>query len=360
MIPKSPLSFACSASFICIGLIILLGLPSCGSGTAAAPPTGNSPSVTITANPATITQGSSSTLTIAATNAAQVVISDNHDSTTYTLAAIGGTQTVTPTATTTYTATASGPNGTGAAQVTVTVTPPTGPAPTVTITANPVAIAQGSSSTLTVTATNATQIVISDNIDSTTYTLAATGGTQKVTPTATTTYTATATGTGGTATAQTAITVVPPGTVNSVNHVIFMMQENRTFDTYFGMLNPYRKANAWNIGDDGNTYNVDGIDDKLTTTANVDDEGASFPLFHTVSSCLDDMTSAWLESYGDVNRYDFSPQRSMLMDGFVHTAENFAKDAGAGTTSGKDRSPISRDNVPWPTTRTRASQARRS
>ncbi len=56
---------------------------------------------------------------------------------------------------------------------------------------------------LTVTASNATQVVISDNTDSNTYTLAATGGTQKVTPGATTTYTATATGTAGTATAQT-------------------------------------------------------------------------------------------------------------------------------------------------------------
>jgi phospholipase C len=113
-----------------------------------------------------------------------------------------------------------------------------------------------------------------------------------------------------------------------------MMQENRTFDTYFGMLNPYRKANRFNVGDDGNTYNVDGIDDKLTT-ANADDEGASFPLFHATSSCLDDMSSSWLEAYGDVNRFDFSNGRSMLIDGFVHTAENFAKDGAAGTVSGE-------------------------
>jgi phospholipase C len=113
-----------------------------------------------------------------------------------------------------------------------------------------------------------------------------------------------------------------------------MLQENRSFDTYFGMLNPYRKANNWNVGDDGNTYNVDGIDDKLTTTANSDDEGASFSLFHTVSSCLDDMTSGWLESYGDVNRYDFSTTRAMHMDGFVHTAENFAKDGSGSSGEG--------------------------
>ena len=210
---------------------------------------------------------------------------------------------------------------------------PSGPAPTVAMSANPAAIAKGSSSVLTVTATNATQVVITDNIDSNSYTLSGTGGTQSVSPASTATYTATATGAGGSATAQTAVTVFS-GTVSSVNHVIFLMQENRTFDTYFGMLNPYRQANGLNVGDDGNTYNVDGIDDKLSTT-NVDDEGASFPLFHTISSCLDDMTSSWLESYGDVNEYDFNVARPMLMNGFVHTAENFAKDATAGVAAGE-------------------------
>ncbi len=116
---------------------------------------------------------------------------------------------------------------------------------------------------------------------------------------------------------------------SSVNHVIFMLQENRSFDSYFGMLNPYRQANNWNIGDDGITYNVDGIDDKLTRFTNSDDEGQSFGLFKLKSTCVDDMSSAWLESYGDVNRYDFSVNRPILMDGFVHTAEGFAK-AGSG------------------------------
>jgi len=122
---------------------------------------------------------------------------------------------------------------------------------------------------------------------------------------------------------------------SSVDHVIFMLQENRSFDTYFGMLNSYRQANQWNVGDDGNTYNVDGIDDKLTKFVNEDDEGQSFGLFKLNSTCVDDMTSAWLESYGDVNRYDFGVNRPILMDGFVHTAEGFAK-AGAGDGSFTD------------------------
>ena len=109
-----------------------------------------------------------------------------------------------------------------------------------------------------------------------------------------------------------------------------MLQENHSFDNYFGMLNPYRAANGWNVGDDGLTYNVDGIDDKLSKISNVNDEGTAFKPFKFTSTCIDDLTSSWLESYGDVNRYDFSTTRKVNTDGFVHTAENFAKTCAAG------------------------------
>ena len=50
-----------------------------------------------------------------------------------------------------------------------------------------------------------------------------------------------------------------------------MLQENHSFDNYFGMLNLYRETNGYSIGDDGMTYTVDGIDDKLTTISDQDD-----------------------------------------------------------------------------------------
>lgn len=204
--------------------------------------------------------------------------------------------------------------------------------------ANQTTITVGHPLTLTVTATNAAQVVITDNLDSNTFTLSPTGGSQQVTPTTAGTYIYTVTATnssGQTATATQSIVVQPGGTVQSVQHIIFMMQENRTFDTYFGMLNPYRRTNGFNIGDDGKTYDVDGIDDKLTKISNVDDAGTSFSLFKFATSCIDDLTSDWLASYGDVNRYDFSLQRKILMDGFVHTAENYAQSCSvAGCGSG--------------------------
>ena len=57
------------------------------------------------------------------------------------------------------------------------------------------------------------------------------------------------------------------------------------------------------------TYTVDGIDDKLNTISNQDDEGTSYPLFKFKTTCIDDDSSDWLASYGDINRYDFLSTR---------------------------------------------------
>lgn len=70
---------------------------------------------------------------------------------------------------------------------------------------------------------------------------------------------------------------------------------------------------------------MDGIDDKLTKIGNVNDEGQSLSLFKFTSSCIDDDSSAWLQSYGDVSRFDYTVNRPILMDGFVHTAEGCVK-----------------------------------
>ena len=284
------------------------------------------PTVTIAAVPTTITSGNSSTLTVAATNSATVTVVGT-DGSNYTLTSTGGAQAVTPTATTTYTATATGIGGTASATATVTVIP----TPTVSISANPTSIILGNSSTLTVAAKNATDLTVTGT-DSSSYTLPPEGATQSVSPTVTTTYKATASGGGGSSSATAAVAVTAPGSLNSITHVIFEMQENHSFDNYFGMLNPYRIANGWNIGDDGNTYNVDGIDDKLTKISNQDDEGATVPLFKFTSTCADDMSSDWLASFGDVNRWDFTTSRKINMDGFVHDAEGYAKSCNGGTS----------------------------
>ena len=171
--------------------------------------------------------------------------------------------------------------------------------------------------------------------DGSSYTLQPTGGTQTVSPAADHhLHGALLRVPGGKRCRNCEVTVMPPGSLQSIDHVIFMLQENHSFDNYFGMLNPYRKANGWNVGDDGKDYKVDGIDDKLTTISNEDDEGTSYSLFKFTSTCVDDMTSDWLASYGDVNRYNFLATRPILMDGFVHNAEGYAKSCAAPGAGG--------------------------
>ena len=313
-------TFRIALCFASIGFITLLS--GCalftGSGTLRVP------TVTITANPTTVPANTTSLLTITATDAATLSITGS-DGSTYKLGINGGIEAVKPAATTTYTAVATNAKGSVTATATVTVS---AALPTVTITANPASITSGATSTLTVTATGARQVTIAGS-DGTSYTLQPAGGTQAVNPTATTTYTATATGTGGNATATATLTVQPPASLQSIQHVIFMLQENHTFDNYFGMLNPYRLKNSMNIGDDGVDYEVDGIEDKLGGIANTNDEGIQYQLFKFTSTCIDDESSDWLASYGDVNRFDFSTARKIAMDGFVHTAEGYAKSCTA-------------------------------
>lgn len=103
----------------------------------------------------------------------------------------------------------------------------------------------------------------------------------------------------------------PNGTLqNSVNHIIFMMQENRSFDAYFGKLNDYRSA-AFLLGRD--------TDDLESTFSNLADDGTSVTNFHLTTGCIFNTTAAWLESWGDMNRFN-APNGPLLLDGFVHTA----------------------------------------
>jgi phospholipase C len=329
--------------------------PATATATVTVTAAGAAPTVSISVKPTLILRGASATLTVTASNATGVTVQGT-DGSLYTLPAGGGMQSVSPTTTTTYQATATGVAGTTPAtqQVVLTVTQP--PAPTVTIVANPTSIASGTSSLLTVTATNATSVTVTGT-DGTNQTLPAIGGTVTVSPTAATnttfTYTATAKGVAGTATNTATVTVVPAGTVQSITHVIFMLQENRSFDSYFGWLNPYRANNKtgtqpWNQGDDGTIYTVDGIDDK----PNISNKGKGYagdptanpPIppstpqtikpFKFTSTCVDDMSSAWEESFWDVNG-SFSPTRSITMDGFAGNASGFAQSCVAsGTCSG--------------------------
>jgi phospholipase C len=116
----------------------------------------------------------------------------------------------------------------------------------------------------------------------------------------------------------------PAPSLQSVNHIIFIMQENRSFDSYFGKINDYRASLG--LGRD-----VDGLETDFTNPA---DDGDLIRTFHLGTSCIYNTSAAWLESHGNANRFDTSDSAPLLMDGFVHTAGNLAIFDGDPDTKG--------------------------
>src|SRR5579862_193631 len=176
-------------------------------GSATATPTvtvtpATPPTATLTANPTSFTanQGSS-VLSFTSTNADSGSIDNGVGA-----VGINSQVRVTPAVTTTYTYTATGPGGSATAQATVTVIP-AGPPPTVTLSASPTSIFAGQSATLSWTSTNATSVVLDNNLGAV---QPLSSGSITVSPTQTTTYTATATGDGQQITSPgTTVTVSP-------------------------------------------------------------------------------------------------------------------------------------------------------
>jgi phospholipase C len=116
----------------------------------------------------------------------------------------------------------------------------------------------------------------------------------------------------------------PTPTLQSVNHIIFMMQENRSFDAYFGKINDYRASLT--LGRDA--------DDLESTFTNPADDGDTISNFHLATSCIFNTTAAWLESHGDANRFQLDDNAPLLLDGFVHTAAGLAIFDGDADTKG--------------------------
>ena len=97
------------------------------------------------------------------------------------------------------------------------------------------------------------------------------------------------------------VTAASNGLAN-LKHIIFFLQENRSFDSYFGMLGPYKAS-------EGLANDVDGLD--LNTTL-LNTQGQPVHPFHYQTVCTENLSPAWNESHVDVD--------AGLMDGFMRTS----------------------------------------
>src|SRR5438105_2740870 len=84
----------------------------------------------------------------------------------------------------------------------------------------------------------------------------------------------------------------PTADITAVNHIIYMMQENRSFDHYFGQLNNYRQSQGLNPDVDVTPPTASQLSFDHTTM---------FTPFHMNSQCVEDLSSYWNESHNDWN-----------------------------------------------------------
>ncbi len=123
-------------------------------------------------------------------------------------------------------------------------------------------------------------------------------GSTTVTPSATTTYTATATLTDGTQLKQTVTVTVSSAATGKIKHIFFMLQENRSFDNYFGVLGAYRAQRLQPFGIAAAPTDVDGFDPSLVLTNH--HNGKQITFFHEPTVCTQNPTPSWDESHHNV------------------------------------------------------------
>src|SRR5579862_2777821 len=118
------------------------------------------------------------------------------------------------------------------------------------------------------------------------------------------------------------------GNLQKVKHVIIVMQENHSFDSYLGALayapgSPYHNGNgACNSTDhscvDGLTCTVSG-GAYTCKNSNLDDDGSTVTAFHATTRCVvPDLDHSWVGTHNEMNfENPNSTLTNPLGDGFV-------------------------------------------
>lgn len=125
----------------------------------------------------------------------------------------------------------------------------------------------------------------------------------------------------------------PPSNPNNqpgqINHIIVMLQENRSFDTYFGRLSAYWAAHGYPPQPfDGLPLSASnqGCDPSSPTPGPcvVDQNSPTVHVYHLQTECIELDSPSWNESRVDLNR--LAPATGApMMDGFVQSAGSFAR-----------------------------------
>lgn len=207
-------------------------------------------------------------------------------------------------------------------QVAVTVEQPT----TLTFSANPQTVPPGGAVTLSWTTTHAASVTIDQGVGQ--VQPVDMGSFCCVNPQVTTTYTATATSIypDTPPVTATATVTVSTGGLSNLNHIIFMLQENRSFDNYFGVLAQYRVDHNPPIPG----AQLSDVNDLHTLPPDytiMNPEGQSFGPFHARTECTENLSPSWDESHYDMHLVGgdwlhLTENSQYLMDRFLDTTRS--------------------------------------
>lgn len=114
---------------------------------------------------------------------------------------------------------------------------------------------------------------------------------------------------------------LPSNSTTKLNHVIVMVQENRSFDGYFGQLPAYWAANGYS------PQPFDGLPQKASNPSW--NGSGTIPAYHFATQCIEDLSPSWNESHLDWNLED-PVSSTAAMNGFVWNAANYAQNENAG------------------------------
>jgi len=116
--------------------------------------------------------------------------------------------------------------------------------------------------------------------------------------------------------------------LTAINHIIFMLQENRSFDHYLGHLSQYWSANNLPQATNGTSFDGEpaSASNQETTGPTATNSVTTIKAYPLTTNCVENPSPSWNESHVDYDWHNtFGPY---LGDGFVHTAEGETNVAG--------------------------------
>src|SRR5882757_2405055 len=144
-----------------------------------------------------------------------------------------------------------------------------------------------------------------------------------------------------------------PQGLQQINHIIFMVQENRSFDHYFGALRQYWAQNGYP------DQSFDGLRQFNPTSGprplhgqppsnlgcdpafpppndcTINGQSPKIKSFKLITQCSENTSPSWNESHVDWDLNDYTGLSPAKMNGFVYTGAHDARVVGFFDTDGR-------------------------